>query len=48
MCLHEQLVLWVCLKKNMNASKPSEHLLSGEKLARDLGGNIGCRDKSSS
>ena len=35
-------------KKNLNASKPSEHLLSGGKMSKGLGGNIGCRDKTSS
>ena len=38
--------LWSC-KKNLNASKPSEHPASGEKLSSCLGGNIGCRDKNS-
>ena len=28
------------LKKNLNASKPSEHPLSEEKLSKGLGGNI--------
>ena len=33
--------------KNLNASKPSEHPPSGEKLSKGLGGNIGyCRDKN--
>ena len=36
------------IKKNMNASKPSEHPLSGDKMSKGLGGNIGCRDKTSS
>ena len=35
-------------KKNLNASKPSEHPPSGEKMSKGLGGNIGCRDKTSS
>ena len=36
-------------KKNLNASKPFEHPPSaGEKLSKGLGGNIGCRDKTSS
>ena len=35
------------LRKNLNASKPSEHPPSGEKLSKYLGGDIGCRDKSS-
>ena len=30
-------------KKNLNASKPSEHPPSGEKMSKVLGGNIGCR-----
>ena len=33
---------------NLNASKPSEHPPSGEKMSKGLGGNIGCRDKTSS
>ena len=33
----------VILKKHLNASKPSEHPPSGEKLSKYLGGNIGCR-----
>ena len=37
------------LKKNLNASKPSEHPSSGEKMSKVyLGGNIGCRDETSS
>ena len=32
-------------KKNLNASKPSEHLPSGGKMSKGLGGSIGCRDK---
>ena len=32
------------LKKNLNASKPSEH----PQVSEGLGGNIGCRDKTSS
>ena len=35
-------------KKNLNAPKPSEHAPSGEKMSKGLGGNIGCRDKTSS
>ena len=35
-------------KKNLNAFKPSEHPPSGEKMSKGLGGNIGCRDKTSS
>ena len=36
-------------KKNLSASKPFEHLPSGEKMSEGLGGNIGCsRDKTSS
>ena len=35
-------------KKNLNASKPSEHPPSGEKMSKGLGGNIGSRDKTSS
>ena len=35
-------------KKILNASKPSEHPPSGEKLSKDLDGNIVCRDKNSS
>ena len=31
-------------KKNLTTSKPSEHPPSGEKLSKDLGRNIGCRD----
>ena len=34
------------LKKSVNASKPSEHPLSGEKSSKYLGGNIGSRDKN--
>ena len=35
-------------KKNMNASKPSEHPPSGGKMSEGLGGDIGCIDKTSS
>ena len=35
-------------KKNLNASKPSEHPPSGGKMSKGLGVNIGCRDKTSS
>ena len=35
-------------KKNLNESKPSEHPPSEEKMSKGLGGNIGCRDKTSS
>ena len=35
-------------KKNLNASKPSEHPPSGGKMSKGLGGNIGCKDKTSS
>ena len=35
-------------KKNLNASKPSEHPPSGEKMSEGSRGNIGCRDKTSS
>ena len=31
-----------------NASKPSEHPPSGESMSKGLGGNIGCRDETSS
>ena len=35
-------------KENPNASKPSEHPPSGEKLSKDLGEKItGCRDVTS-
>ena len=37
------------LKKNLNASKPSEHPLQVEECLKvGLGGNIGYRDKTSS
>ena len=35
-------------KKNLNASKSSEHPPLGEKLSKKIGGNIGCRDRNSS
>ena len=38
----------VFFKKNLNASKPSEHPPSEGKMSKGLGGNIGCRDKTSS
>ena len=31
----------MCFKKNLNASKPSEHPSSGGKMSEGLGGNIG-------
>ena len=35
-------------KKNLNASKPSEHPPQVERVSKGfLGGNIGCRDKTS-
>ena len=40
-------LLWL-FKKSLNASKPSEHPPSGEKMSKGLGGNVGCRDKTSS
>ena len=37
------------LKKNLNASRPSEHTpVRGESMPKRLGGIIGCKDKSSS
>ena len=37
------------LKKNLNASRPSEHPTQGEKNVKTLrGGIIGCKDKTSS
>ena len=35
-------------KKNLNASKPSEHPPQVEECLKGLGGNIGSRDKTSS
>ena len=35
-------------KKFLNASKPSEHPPQVEEVSKGLGGNIGCRDKTSS
>ena len=45
------LVSWsfpLCLKKNMNASRPSEHSPVRGKMSKRLGGIIGCKDKTSS
>ena len=40
---------WDGLKKNLNASKPSEHSPDeGGKVSKRLGGIIGCKDKTSS
>ena len=39
---------YIAFKENLNASKPSEHPPSGGKMTEGLGGNIGCRDKTSS
>ena len=37
------------LKKNMNASRPSEHpSVRGKKMSKRLGGIIGCKNKTSS
>ena len=38
-----------CLKKNLNASRPSEHppVRGGEMSKRLVGGIIGCEDKTS-
>ena len=36
----------IVFKKTLNASKPSEHPPSGEKMSKGLGGNIGSRDKT--
>ena len=37
-----------CLKKNINVSKYSEHLLDqGEKSSKHLGGSVGCKYKTS-
>ena len=41
-------LLLLLFKKNLNASKPSEHPPSGEEMSEGLGGNIGCRDETSS
>ena len=38
----------ILFKKNLNASKPSEHPPSGGKMSKGLGGNIGCRDNKTS
>ena len=43
MLLHRLL-----FKKNMNAPRPSEHLLVRGKISKRLGGIIGCKDKTSS
>ena len=45
-CKHSGKIL--LFKKNLNASKPSEHPPSGENMTEGLGGNIVCRDKTSS
>ena len=39
-----------CLKKNLNASRPSEHpsVRGGKKMSKRLGGTIGCKYKTSS
>ena len=44
------LLRCVCfLKKNLNASRPSEHLpVKGGKMPKRLGGIIGCKYKTSS
>ena len=34
-----------CLKKNLNASRPSEHPPVRGKMSKRLGGIIGCKDK---
>ena len=36
------------LKKNLNASRPSEHPTQGENVSKCLGGIIGCKGKTSS
>ena len=36
------------LKKNLNASRPSEHPTQGGNMSKRLGGIIGCTDKTSS
>ena len=36
------------LKKNLNASRPSEHSPVGGEMSKRLGGVIGCKDKTSS
>ena len=43
-------MLLLLFKKNLNASKPSEHPPQVEECLKvyKLGGNIGCRDKTSS
>ena len=43
MCHKNLIRLRRVFKKNLKASKLSEHPPSGEKLSKDLGGNIGCR-----
>ena len=41
--------IYSSLKKNLNASRPSEHpSVRGEKMSKRLGGIIGCKDKTSS
>ena len=44
------LYTYIVFKKNLNASKPSEHPPSGEKMCKGLvrWERIGCRDKTSS
>ena len=41
------VVVKLC-KTKLNASTPIEHPPSGDKMSKGLGGNIGCRDKTSS
>ena len=38
----------LCLKKDLNASRPSEHPPVGGKMSKRLGGIIGCKYKTSS
>ena len=38
----------LCFKKNLNASRPSEHPLVRGKMSTRLGGIIDCKDKTSS
>ena len=47
--INQKIKFCYCLKKSQNASKPSEHPPDrGGGMSKRLGGNIGCKDKTSS
>ena len=47
-CVSCHQLQYTYLKKNLNASRPSEHPPVKGKMSKRLGGIVGCEDKTSS